>query len=192
MEKRSKRRWWLWGGRLIGILAAVALMSCDDSNGATTDPRVQQGLNIAPVQLNMTGKDHNQVGLGSYLVNAVGGCNDCHTFPNFAAGGNPFVGQPKQINTTNYLAGGRAFGPVCSRNVTPDSTGKPAGLDLPTFLKVLRTGADVDHPGQLLQVMPWPNFQNMTDDDLTAIYVYLSAIPSAQPASGVSGGCIPQ
>jgi hypothetical protein len=31
--------------------------------------------------------------------------------------------------------------------------------------------------GDLLQVMPWPNFQNMTDHDLRAIYEYLSAIP---------------
>jgi hypothetical protein len=176
----------------VSVLAAVTFVACDDSNGTTTDARVQQGLTIAPVQLNMTGKDRNQVGLGSYLVNAVSGCNDCHTFPNFAAGGNPFLGQPKQINTTNYLAGGRAFGPVCSRNITPDTTGKPAGMDLPTFLTVLRTGTDVDHPGQLLQVMPWPNYQNMTDDDLTAIYAYLSAIPTAQPASGIPGGCVPE
>lgn len=25
--------------------------------------------------------------------------------------------------------------------------------------------------------MPWPNFQNMTDHDIQAIYEYLSAIP---------------
>ena len=31
--------------------------------------------------------------------------------------------------------------------------------------------------GNLLQVMPWPHFQNMSDHDLLAIYTYLSAIP---------------
>jgi hypothetical protein len=31
--------------------------------------------------------------------------------------------------------------------------------------------------GNLLQVMPWPTFQNMTDRDLESIYTYLSAIP---------------
>ena len=31
--------------------------------------------------------------------------------------------------------------------------------------------------GNLLQVMPWPNFQNMMDNDLRAIYEYLRAIP---------------
>ena len=31
--------------------------------------------------------------------------------------------------------------------------------------------------GAVLQVMPWPAFQNMTDRQLTAIYTFLSAIP---------------
>jgi hypothetical protein len=40
--------------------------------------------------------------------------------------------------------------------------------------------------GNLLQVMPWPTFQNMTDHDLRAIYEYLSSIPCITgPSSGV-------
>ncbi len=31
--------------------------------------------------------------------------------------------------------------------------------------------------GDLLQVMPWPNFQDMSDRDIEAIYEYLKAIP---------------
>jgi len=31
--------------------------------------------------------------------------------------------------------------------------------------------------GDLLQVMPWPTFANLTDYDIQAIYTYLSAIP---------------
>ena len=50
----------------------------------------------------------------------------------------------------------------------------------------MRTGVDLDHlhpnlpfpfDASLLQIMPWPTFQNMTDHDLRAIYEYLSAIP---------------
>src|SRR5512140_929145 len=84
-------------------------------DASATDPRVQQGLAIAPVTPNMAGKDANQIGLGSYLVNAVGGCNDCHTAPAYASGGNPYLGQPVRVNTTNYLAGGACFGPFMSR-----------------------------------------------------------------------------
>jgi hypothetical protein len=39
--------------------------------------------------------------------------------------------------------------------------------------------------GDLLQVMRWPFFQNMTDHDLRAIYEYLSAIP-CNPGPGIT------
>ena len=147
--------------------------------------RVRQGFAIAPVPLNLEGRNHALVGLGSYLVNAVAGCNDCHTHPNYAPGGDPFRGQPKQINTVNYLAGGRAFGPFISRNLTPEApSGNPAGLTFEQFEEVMRVGTDFDHLhpqfGPLLQVMPWPVFQSMSDHDLRAIYEYLSAIPHAE------------
>lgn len=40
---------------------------------------VRIGFEIAPVPLNLVGKDPWKVGLGSFLVNAVGDCNGCHT-----------------------------------------------------------------------------------------------------------------
>jgi hypothetical protein len=116
----------------------------------------------------------------------------------------PFSGT-QQINTTTYLGGGRDFGPfgvtgelthLYSRNLTPDKSGRPAGgLTFKEFLTILRTGEDLDHihpnctgapdgncllppfNGEVLQVMPWPVHQNLTDHDVRAIYEYLSAIP---------------
>jgi len=116
----------------------------------------------------------------------------------------PFSGM-QQINPATYLGGGRDFGPfgsqaelphLYSRNLTPDKSGRPAGgLSFRRFLAILRTGKDFDHihpncsgapngncllppfNGDLLQVMPWPVHQNMTDHDIRAIYEYLSAIP---------------
>lgn len=158
----------------------------DREEGDGGGSRVRQGFAIAPVKLNLEGRNHALVGLGSYLVNAVAGCNDCHTHPSYAPGGDPFRGQPKKINTVNYLAGGRAFGPFVSRNLTPEApNGYPAGLTFEKFEEVLRVGTDFDHQhpqfGPLLQVMPWPVFQSMSDLDLRAIYEYLSAIPRAEP-----------
>lgn len=144
---------------------------------------VKRGLEIAPVPLNLNGKNISMVGTGSYLVNAVAGCNDCHTNPSYAAGGNPFLGQPTKVNAQNYLAGGMAFGPFISANITPNANGLPAGLTSDQFLNVMRTGQDPDDPTKLLQVMPWPAFHNMTDKDIRAIYEYLTAIPHAEPAN---------
>jgi len=86
-----------------------------DEKGDKEKNEIKIGFKIAPVPLNLKHKDRDLVGLGSYIVNAQGGCNDCHTYPNYKDGGDPFLGQPEQINTDHYMAGGRPFGPVVSR-----------------------------------------------------------------------------
>lgn len=142
--------------------------------------RIARGFFVTPVPLNLAGRNRALVGLGSYLVNAIGGCNDCHTVPPFAAGGNPYQGQPTIFNASRHLAGGKAFGAVVSTNLTPDARGRPGGLTLPDFIAVMRSGRASADQNRILQVMPWPSYAAMTDRDLTAIYEYLSAIPSLQ------------
>lgn len=158
-----------------------------DDDDRKEESRIQIGFAIAPVPLKLKG-NRALIGLGSYIVNAQGGCNDCHTNPQFADGGDPFQGQPKKVNAARYLAGGTAFGPFTSRNITPNSTGLPAGRTLTEFLQLMRTGIDFRqaHPqiSPLLQVMPWPVYQDMTERDLKAIYAYLSAIPCVDNAAG--------
>jgi hypothetical protein len=152
----------------------------------TFGARIARGFEIAPVRLNLTGKNRQLVGLGSYIVNAQGGCNDCHTNPPFLPGGDPFLGQPTRINAARYLAGGTPFGPFVSRNLTPQRNGRPANLTFEQFRIVMRTGIDPDREPphvpslqrDLLQVMPWPVYRHMRRADLRAIYEYLRAIPS--------------
>ena len=159
-----------------------------DDEKDKSDSRVQRGFDIAPVDLNVQGKNRDLVGLGSYLVNAVGSCNDCHTCPSFQPGHSPYQpGGDGKINKTNYLAGGVHFGPFTSANLTPDANGRPAGLTLEKFIHTIRTGEDPDKPGQLLQVMVWPILRNMTDRDLTAMYEYLRSIPHAEPGTACNG-----
>ncbi|HEY3840903.1 MAG TPA: hypothetical protein VGL72_30230 [Bryobacteraceae bacterium] len=175
--------------------------------------------------------------MGSYLVNAVGDCNGCHTSggpPNFnyAANHNPYFQSqmPAATDPTQYLAGGADFGPalpfnippglaygnyvgpdMVARNLTPDKNGMPeGGMTLAQFTLILRTGVDMDHihptctsptggpggtpttancipppvNGALLQVMPWPVFHNLTDNDIEAIYEYLSTIPCIDNTTG--------
>ncbi|MGH9875189.1 MAG: cytochrome C [Pyrinomonadaceae bacterium] len=160
-----------------GHMAQPGLMILDNDESI-----IQRGFDIAPVLLNLNGKNRALVGLGSYIVN-TGGCNDCHTNPSYVPGGDPFAGEPEQINVNCYLSGGTDFGPFRSRNLTPDANGLPAGLTLEEFIHVLRTGEDTTSPfdppfdGGLLQVMPWPVFGKKTTRDLTAVYEYLRAIP---------------
>jgi hypothetical protein len=173
-----------------GFALTVVLMShqrgqAQGQGNDESQSQIQQGFAIAPVPLNLKGKNRALVGLGSYIVN-TSGCNDCHTNPSYAAGHDPFLGQPEQINVAGYLAGGVAFGPFISRNLTPNAAGLPAGLTFEQFLHVLRTGEDLDFlpphvpsdTNDLLQVMPWPVFAKKTDRDIRAIYEYLRSIPS--------------
>jgi hypothetical protein len=176
----------------VWLLAGLAMLTTLLTSAARADEesQIKRGFEIAPVQLDLVGKNRALVGLGSYLVNTTG-CNDCHTHPNWALGGNPYLGQTEQINTAQYLSGGRTFGmdmtvdppvSIVSVNITPDSAGMPAGLTLYEFLDVMYTGHDPDDPKhkRLLKVMPWPLYRWKTDRDLTAMYEYLRAIPSLQ------------
>jgi hypothetical protein len=189
----------LSGGAILTVATCGLLISSRNSQAAndknqTQDEKlkIQIGQKANPVTLNLTGKDPDTVYLGSYIVNA-GGCNDCHTNPSFAAGGDPYQGQPKQINAAGFLGGGQPFGPFTSRNITPDATGKPAGMTLAEFTQAIRTGIDFDHVhGPLLQVMPWPAFQNWTDRDMNAVYTYLSAIPCLEGDPGVDPNAPPR
>jgi hypothetical protein len=141
---------------LMGIVAGAGTAKANGDDRDFDDPRIRRGFELAPVGLNLRGKDPDMIGLGSYLVNAVAGCNDCHTADpatEFAPGGNPFFGQPKIINQATYLGGGRNFGPlaphtpdIVSRNLTPDKTGRPeGGRTLAEFLHIMKTGEDLDH-----------------------------------------------
>jgi hypothetical protein len=118
-------------------------------------------------------------------------CNGCHSIHEFVTGGDPFLGQPKRIDATVYLRGGLGLPAdngqlVLSRNIRPElPSGLPASKTFAQFSAVFQHGTDFDNPGQLLQVMPWPTFQNMTNEDIRAIYEYLSALP---PATAVGGG----
>lgn len=148
------------------VFAAMSIKapraSADDDD---TDSRIKIGFAIAPVPLKLDGRNKALVGLGSYIVNAVGDCNGCHTAggpPNFnyAAGGNPYFNQRQVVDPTVYLSGGTDFGPVgtptgpksyagpdmISRNLTPNKDGVPeGGMSLSKFKHILRHGTDFDH-----------------------------------------------
>jgi len=197
----------------------------DEDRNEREEARIKRGFEIAPVPLNLEGKNHALVGLGSYIVNAVADCNGCHSagpMTEFAgATGNPYFRTPpfsgtKKINTATYLGGGRDFGPLgsvphlYSRNLTPDNTGLPiGGRPYSEFVEIMRHGTDLDHihpnctnapgtplsppncfappfDGDLLQVMRWPFFKDMTDHELRAIYEYLSAVP-CNPGQVIAG-----
>jgi len=172
----------------IGLAWVSRPAKADDSLSTLPFDDIATGYKINAVKLNMTGRDPFLLGWGSYWVNAVGGCNDCHTNQSYSNGGNQFMGQPKQVNAAGFLAGGQAFGPFTSRNITPATNGMPGGMTLDMFPEAFAKVTDFAkaHPqmGPLLQVMPWPAYSNMNPRQIRAIHEYLSAIPPLKTPGG--------
>jgi hypothetical protein len=142
----------------------------------------KQGLDIAPVTLNLTGLSSAQVemvGNGSYIVNALADCPSCHGGPPaYLAGGCavPDAGPPTCTGITFATPGFT----VAARNLTPDAA---TGLKLTEdqFISAIRTGADYhtgSTPTQTLLVMPWVTFRWMSTYDLRSVYAYVHAIPA--------------
>ena len=153
----------------LGVVAYVPVVQGQANSGQS---EVQIGFDIAPVRLDLKGKNRGLVGLGSYYVNGPSDCLGCHSGPNgYLSGGVPFGTAPNQ---------------VFSRNLTPDSNGLPAGLTFEQFEQVIRLGTDFKNlapPGPLV-VMPWPAYRHGTDHYVRALYEYLSSIPCIEGGPG--------
>lgn len=138
-----------------------------------------------------------QVARGEYLVTVLG-CNDCHTpFKMGPAGPEPDMsrmlsGHPEDLvmpdppklpegpwtvlsSFTNTAFAG-PWGVSYSANLTPDPSGLSAwSADI--FIAAMRTGKHWGVSRNILPPMPWPWFSKLTDEDLRAIFAYLTTIP---------------
>jgi hypothetical protein len=185
----------------IAVLGGVALLT---TIGAMTalgqgQSEIQAGLAAHPslVPLNLQGANRALVARGSAIVNGSAGCTGCHTVgARYLTGGNPFLGEPEMPTIVEFLGGKRAFagGTIISRNLTPDTTGRPGGLTLEQFIETMTTGKDQkglspftpSSSHDLLQIMPWPDYRKLTENDLRAIYEYLKALPCVNGGPGLS------
>ena len=112
------------------------------------------------------------VARGEYLVNSIGGCNDCHT---------PMT--PQGPDMTRALQGSPLiFAPTIQipwAPVAPAIAGGPAGYTDEQFVAFLQTGVKPDgsHP-----LPPMPAFR-FNEEDARAVAAYIATLPreTAQP-----------
>src|SRR5215831_21149466 len=146
---------------IVGTLYTSGLKADDNQD---EEDKVERGLAIAPVPLNLIGKDRQLVGLGSYIVNGQIDCNGCHSMgpqTEFAPSGNPYLLPPifngkKQINQATYLGGSRDFGQLVH---TPGMLDDQLYLIDPwdgTATSVFDFGS--------IQKGGWPQLMRMTND----------------------------
>ena len=133
---------------------------------------------------------------GKYLV-TVGACSDCHTpmkmgqsgpepdtarflgghpqevkLPPPPAGGGPWVWHGAATNTA--FAG--PWGVTYAMNLTPHTHGMAAWTE-DMFVRAMKTGKHMGESRPIQPPMPWPHYAKMSEEDLRAIYAYLTTVP---------------
>ena len=138
---------------------------------------------------------------GEYLV-TISGCEDCHSpkkmtdrgpipDPELRLSGHPAKLPIPAITDKSMTAPGNwvlfnsmttvAVGPwgiTYSANLTPDPTGI-GEWSFAQFKKALTEGKakGLDGGRMMLPPMPWPNYVNMKEEDMKAIFAYLKSLP---------------
>ena len=141
-----------------------------------------------------------QIQRGAYLVNTIGGCNDCHTPKEMTAHG-------PVLNKKMFLAGapsdekvpaipkglgkkggwalfgtmdGTTFagpwGVSFAANLTPDTATGIGAWTESMFIKSMREGKYWGSGRSLLPPMPWEEIGKLSTNDLRDIFAYLMSI----------------
>ncbi len=167
------------------MILLTSIISCN--NTETKKEAVQTGIS-----------NDSLVKRGDYLVNAIGGCDDCHSPKKMGPQGpevdmeKRFSGYPAErpfgkvdsnvikngmlVFSGDLLAFAGPWGISFAANISSDETGI-GGWTNDQFKKALREGKwkGLDGSRPLLPPMPWQTFKNLTDDDISAIFAYLKS-----------------
>jgi mono/diheme cytochrome c family protein len=190
---------------IVLLFAGTLLYAAACKRKIGNDP--ESGISKAALQ---TSKDELRK-RGEYLVNVIG-CADCHApkkmtdrgpvpdmdrflsgfnsaqpIPNFDAK----VMQKDQVVLFNpdLTAAAGPWGVSFAANLTPDETGI-GNWTLDNFKRALTQGKSkgIEGARDLLPPMPWPNYKNMTDEDIEAVFTYLKSL---KPVKNVVPNPIP-
>ena len=177
------------------LVAGILFFACQPDNKKLADDAVD----TAPENPAMTAED--SVKRGEHLSHIMG-CHDCHSpkmmtdkgpvpDPSRLLSGHPAGEKLPAMPDKAVIAPGQwmlfnggltaAVGPwgtSFSANLTPHATGTE-NWTLENFDKALRHGKakGLDNGRMLLPPMPWPNYINLSDEDLANLWHYIRSLP---------------
>jgi mono/diheme cytochrome c family protein len=190
VDKKSARCFLVAGLLATGLLLSLAACqqrASKENQPASSATQTQQG----------TAPDAATIERGKYLV-TVAGCGQCHTPQKIGPNGPEpdetrlFAGHPQEEKVTLPAAAPAGWAILASRtntafygpwgvvfaaNLTPDEETGLGIWDEEMFIRAMRTGKQWGQGRDIIRIMPWHNYAQMTDDDLKAIFAYLKSLP---------------
>jgi len=190
----------------LGIITSMGITSC---NERTEQTNKTTGTAVSSESANKPVSYEEKIKRGEYIVR-IAGCGDCHS-PKVVENGIPhedpsllLSGHPEKITIDKYdkataknwvlfnMHNTAAVGPwgvSFAANLTSDATGIGNWTE-EQFMKAMKEGKYKGMEGTrpLLPPMPWPNYSQMTNEDLSAVFAFLK---TTKPVTNVVPAAIP-
>lgn len=110
---------------------------------------------------------------GKYLVDGVMGCFGCHTDQDWSKPGAPPVAGREG---SGHIWSDQDMPWLVAPNITPDKETGAGNWSDDTLARAIREG--ISHDGRaLFPEMPYPRYQQMSDEDLASVIAYLRTVP---------------
>ena len=188
---------------MFALLFALLFSSCKKDSYAKV-PETDPAEELAAVT------KEDKIKRGEYLVNTIG-CGDCHSPKRMGEKGSEFdpelhlsgyrqatelppisedaLSKGWMLFSPDLTAAVGPWGVSFAANITSDETGI-GNWSLEQFKTAIRKGKykGMENARDLLPPMPWPNFANLSDEDLEAMFEYLK---STKPVKNVVPAPIP-
>lgn len=113
---------------------------------------------------------------GKYLVDGVMGCFGCHTDQDWSKPGAPPVAGKEG---SGHVWSDQEMPWLVAPNITPDKETGAGNWSDDTMARAIREG--IGHDGRVLfPMMPYPDYRQMSDEDLASVIAYVRTVPSVR------------
>ena len=113
---------------------------------------------------------------GKYLVDGVMGCFGCHTDADWSKPGAPPVAGKEG---SGHVWADQDMPWLIAPNITPDKETGIGNWSDDTLARAIREGIGQDGRA-LFPIMPYPNYRQMSDEDLASVIAYVRSVPAVR------------
>ena len=113
---------------------------------------------------------------GKYLVDSVAGCFGCHSDADWSKPGAPPIAGREG---SGHVFSDQMLPWLVAPNITPDKETGAGNWSDDALARAIREG--IGHDGRtLFPLMPYPDYRQMSDEDLASVIAYLRSVPAVR------------